>query len=152
MLYHYVADTNNDQVDTPTVCRLSSQAEYKLWHHRLGHPSPTCLCNIHTYVRGVTRLKQVVSRRFLSCSITIKKDTSAPTKHNRVKQQVAEEHIHPGQHLHMNLVFVRGGEFKDTDDQAYLITSRFCSYLIIVDRVTSYKELFLTSTKHPPIQ
>jgi len=152
--YHYVDDTNNDQVTRSNAQRLSSQADYELWYHHIGHPNPTCLCNMHKYARGVPKLKQSVFHRYPSCSTNIKKDTGAPTKHNRVKHQVVEERICPGQHLHMDFGFVRGSAFKDKDDQGCIITSidGFRSYLIIVDRATRYKWLLLTSTKHPPIQ
>ena len=103
---------------------------------------------------GVPTLKQLAFHRCPSCWINIKKDTGASIKYNRVKQQLVEKCIRPGQHLHMDFSFFRGSAFKDNDDQGHLITSidGFRSYLIIFDWVTRYKCLFLTSTKHPPIQ
>ena len=53
----------------------------------------------------------------------------------------------------MEFCFVRGRTFKSKDDQGQLVTiiDDFRLYVIIVDRDTHYKRLFLTKTKHLPI-
>ena len=71
---------------------------------------------MYKYARSVPKLKQPAFHRCPSCSVNIKKYTGAPTKYNRIKQQVAEERIRPGQHLHMSFGVVRGSVFKDKND------------------------------------
>ena len=58
-----------------------------------------------------------------------------------------------GQHFHMDFGFVRGSEYKVKNETGPTITSidGFNSYLIIVDRVTRYIWIFLTTSKSPPI-
>ena len=59
----------------------------------------------------------------------------------------------PGQHFHMDFGFVRGSGYAIKQENAPTVTSinRYNSYLIIVDRVTRYIWIFLTSSKTPPI-
>ena len=59
----------------------------------------------------------------------------------------------PGQHFHMDFGFVRGSEYKVKGENQPTITSidGYNSYLIIVDRVSRYIWIFLTSSKAPPI-
>ena len=54
----------------------------------------------------------------------------------------------------MDFGFVRGSAFSGVDEMGRTITSidGFCSYLVIVDRATRYKWVFLTTTKHPPLK
>ena len=53
----------------------------------------------------------------------------------------------------MDFGFVRGSEYKLKNETGSSITSidGFNSYLIIVDRVTRYMWIFLTTSKLPPI-
>ena len=136
--HHY--DMEAPSITKPTVCRLSSHAEYELWHHRLGHPNATYLCNMHKYARGVPELKQLAFHKCPSCSINIKKDTSAPIKHSRPTINKAEDCIRPGQHMHIYFGFVRGSKYKRKDDKGRLVTilDGFRSYLIVY-RATRYK-------------
>lgn len=139
---------------TPIVRRLSSRAEFELWHHRLGHPNPQAVAQAHKYCKGVPKLQIPAFYQCASCMAgKIKKQVSKPTKSAKPQPIQAEERIHPGQHLHMDFGFVRGTAFRDKDEQGRTITSidGFRSYLIIVDRATRYKWVFLTTTKHPPI-
>ena len=75
------------------------------------------------------------------------------TKKTMAKPVQPTEKLQPGQHLHMDFGFVRGSAFSKKDELGRTITSLdgFRSYLIIVDRATRYKWLFLTTTKHPPL-
>ena len=58
-----------------------------------------------------------------------------------------------GQNFHMDFGFVRGSEFQIKQEHRPTITSidGFNSYLIIVDRVTRYTRIFLTTSESPPI-
>jgi hypothetical protein len=62
--------------------------------------------------------------------------------------------LHPGQHLHMDFSFLQGSAFAAKTKDGQLITSidGFRSYLIIVDRATRYKWVFLTTTRNPPLK
>ena len=58
-----------------------------------------------------------------------------------------------GQHFHMDFGFGRGGGYRLKTDNNKTITSidGYNSYLIIVDQVTRYMWIFLTSSKSTPI-
>ena len=58
-----------------------------------------------------------------------------------------------GQHFHMDFGFVRGSGYSIKQENKPTVTSidGFSSYLIIVDRVTRYLWVFLTTSKSPPI-
>ena len=58
-----------------------------------------------------------------------------------------------GQHFHMDFGFVQGSEYRVKQEHSPTTTSidGFNSYLIIMDRVTQYIWVFLTTSKSPPI-
>ena len=58
-----------------------------------------------------------------------------------------------GQYFHMDFKFVRGSSYsiKRKDQPTITSIDRYSSYLIIVDRITRYVWIFLTSSKAPPI-
>ncbi len=60
---------------------------------------------------------------------------------------------HAGQHFHMDFGFVRGSGYSIKQENKPTVTSidGFSSYLIIVDRITRYLWVFLTTSKSPPI-
>ena len=60
----------------------------------------------------------------------------------------------PGQHFHMDFGFVRGSTYAIKKENGPTITSKdgYNSYLLIVDRATRYMWLFLTASKHPPVE
>jgi hypothetical protein len=151
--YHYM-HTNMKEEINPTVRKLSTRSEFELWHQRLGHPNTTVLCKMHKYARGIPTLKAPDFYKCTSCSLCkIRKDLSTSTKATLSKVIVPEEKFHVGQHLHVDFGFLRGSAFAKKDKDGRTITSldRFRSYLVIVDRATRYKWLFLTKTKHPPL-
>lgn len=152
--YHYSQDQHTVEV-TPTIHRLSTRAEFELCHHRLRHPNATTLQCMHKYERGVPKLTEPAFYKCQTCAATkVKKDNAPPTKTKIPTSISAEEHICPGQHLHMDFGFVRGSAFSGVDEMGRTITSidGFRSYLVIVDRATRYKWVFLTTTKHPPLK
>jgi dUTP pyrophosphatase len=153
--YHYLHHDTSMPPMTAKVRKMSSLSEYELWHHRLGHPSSAVLEKMHKYARGVPKLR---TPDFYNCQLCtlgkIRKDSSTSTRSTKKSTPIQPtERIHPGQHLHMDFGFVRGSAFSKKDKHGCTITSidGFRSYLIIVDRATHYKWLFLTTTKHPPI-
>jgi len=61
----------------------------------------------------------------------------------------------PGQMYHMDFGFVRGSDFKKKEEEdGRIITCRdgYNSYLIIVDRYSSYTWVMLSRSKDPPLK
>ena len=154
--YHYLPSDDIKEIDQASIRRLSTLSEYTLWHHRLGHPNDTVLGKMHQFARGVPKLRTPDFYKCQTCSLgKIKKDASTKTKASLpTPAPTPKETIHPGQHLHADFGFVRGSAFSKIDEQGRLITSKdgFRSYLIVVDRATRYKWVFLTTTRHPPLK
>jgi dUTP pyrophosphatase len=151
--FHYI-DTDVKEEICPTIRKLSTRSEFKLWHNRMGHPNSTVLCKMHKYARGIPTLKTPDFYKCKSCSYCkIKKDSSTKTRATLSTVPTPVEKFHVGQHLHMDFGFLRGSAFAQKDKEGRTITSidGFRSYLVIVDRATRYKWLFLTKTKHPPL-
>ena len=146
------------------VRSLSSRASYELWHHRLGHPSQHIMENIYKYVDGVPRLKHNDLWKCSSCAQgKLKKShigvSPKPQKHVKPLKPPPhpppqERHLSPGQALHMDYGFVRSSGWKAKDDYGKTITSLdgYRSYLLIVDKATRYKWIFLSRTKVPKIE
>ena len=59
-----------------------------------------------------------------------------------------------GQMFHMDFGFVRGTDFKENNKDGRIVTSRdgYNSYLIIIDRYSSYTWIMLSASKDPPIE
>jgi hypothetical protein len=154
--YHYLNTNDSKHVDQPSIRHLSSLSEYTLWHHHLGHPSDAVMQKMHQYARGIPKLKVPDFYKCQTCALgKIKKDSSTKLKGTLPPVPIQpKEQIHPGQHLHADFGFVRGSTFSKFDEHGRLITSadNFRSYLIIVDRATRYKWIFLTKTCHPPLK
>ena len=152
--YHYLPMEKSEL--QPRIRRMSSRSEYELWHHRMGHPNPSTLQKMHKYARGIPKLKLPEFYNCQSCSLNkIKKDATLVTRATKQSPEIVpQEKFHVGQHLHMDFGFLRGSSFAAKNDKGRLITTidGFRSYLIIVDRETRYKRVFLTTTKHPPLQ
>ena len=152
--YHYIP-TNIQATIQPTIRRLSTKLEFELWHHCLGHANASVLTNMHHYARGIPKLKEPDFYKCKSCSLCkIKKDSSTKTQATRKATPQPTEKLHVGQHLHMDFGFLRGSAFAEKDEKGRTVTSLdgFRSYLIVVDRATRYKWVFLTKTKHPPLK
>ena len=153
MWFHYLKVGHLS--DTPSIRKLSTISEFELWHHRMGHMNPQTLCQMHKYARGIPKLKEPDFYKCQTCSFTkLRKDSSTKSKATLPKPlPMPEEKFHSGQHLHMDFGFVRGTKFVQKDDQGRTITSidGFRAYLIVVDRATRTKYIFLTTTKHPPL-
>ena len=110
---------------------------------------------MHHYARGVPKLREPDFYKCKSCALCkIKKDSSTSTRATRKEPLQPTEKLHVGQHLHMDFGFLRGSAFSKKDDAGRTITSidGFRSYLIVVDRASRYKWVFLTKTKHPPLK
>jgi hypothetical protein len=66
--YHYL-ETNVQELVQPTIRKLSSQSEFELWHHRMGHPNKTVLQKMHKYARGIPQLKEPSFYKCQLCSL-----------------------------------------------------------------------------------
>ena len=154
--YHYLNTDDAKHMDTPSIRRLSTLSQYTLWHHRLGHPNDAVMMKMHKFAKGIPKFKTPDFYKCQTCALgKIKKDSSTKTKASLPSSlPTPTEQIHPGQHLHADFGFVRGSAFSRIDEKGRTFTSRdgFRSYLIIVDRATRYKWVFLTKTKHPPLK
>ena len=154
MWFHYAHDTPS-AIDKPTVYRLSQRAAFEVWHHRLGHVNPSTVELMHKYAIGVPKLRSNSLYKCATClACKTKKSSHSPTKSISKTLPIPTEHHHPGQHLHMDFGFVRGSDWssKNADDKLITIIDGFRSHLIIVDRATRYKWIFLTTTKTPPLK
>ena len=152
--FHYAHDTPSN-ADKPIIHRLSQRAAFEVWHHRLGHVNPSTVEQMHKYAIGVPKLRSNSLYKCATClACKMKKASHSPTKSIPKSLPIPTEQLHPGQHLHMDFGFVRGSDWSSTNGEGKLITSidGFRSYLIIVDRATRYKWIFLTTTKAPPLK
>ena len=61
--------------------------------------------------------------------------------------------VKPGQHFHMDFGFVRGSNYNVKEEDGPTVTSKdgYNSYLLIIDRATRFTWIFLTTSKHPPV-
>ena len=151
-----------------------------LWHGRLAHVGEQVTSQIHKHVEGIDRPLRF--NPFFKCGTCVpnkmsKQPHSRTNKHktrNKNKNdkntditQVKHPRDHPenmesdnttegnpGQYFHMDFGFVRGTGYRVKTENAPTVTSidGFNSYLIIVDRITRYLWVFLTTSKSPPIE
>ena len=145
----------------PKLKILTNRASYELWHNRLGHPSQHVMENIHKYADGVPRLKHNDLWKCASCAqgkfrkkpIGQKQRSShqPPSPKPPPQPPPPSVSLSPGQALHMDYAFVRGTGWKSKDETGTTITSLdgFRSYLLIVDKATRYRWIFLFRTKVP---
>lgn len=147
-------EVDREQYGARVHAAQARHQEYVLWHNRLGHPGENIMGNIHRYVDGIPHLRP---NRMWKCGSCVPgkfaKQTigKARKAHDKGTQSRTWD---PGQGLHMDFGFVRGSKWKEKDEQGNTITSidGYRSYLLIVDRATRYKWLFLTKRKTPPIE
>ena len=138
---------------TPILRRLSKAATHELWHQRLCHPGESVTNNISRTTEGVPNLSQG-RNDFYKC------ETCMRAKMKRMKKfklapSVKDNMVHgAGQMFHMDFGFVRGSDFKIKEDDGRIITSRdgYNSYLIIVDKFSSYTWIMLSRSKDPPLE
>ena len=137
------------------VNSLTVNAQYHLWHHRLGHPSHKIMMEAQKHCIGIPKLKQPP---FFSCntcnSSKFRKTHIGPTKSVSQNQApLKSEKIEVGQHLHLDFGFVRGSDYSRKDENGKLVTSTdgFRSYCLVIDRASRYITIILTKTKKPPI-
>ena len=153
-----------EQRKNALIRSMSNRASYELWHNRLGHPSQHIMENIHKYVDGVPRLSHNDLWKCSSCSqgklrkTPIGKPTKPPQSFLQPKPPPQPpppqpQTLYPGQGLHMDYGFVRGSAWKTKDADGKTITSLdgYRSYLLIVDKATRYKWIFLSRTKVPKV-
>ena len=154
MWFHYAHDTPSG-TEKPVIHRLSQRTAFEVGHHRLEHINPRTVKQMHQYATGVPKLKANPLHKCATClACKTKKTSHSPTKSAKYGPPQPEERFKPGQHLHMNFDFVLGSDWSFKNEGGKLITSidGFRSYLIVVDMVTRYKWVFLTTTKSPPLK
>ena len=137
------------------VKTLSDGANYELWHHRLGHPGHKIMEKISKHVIGVPKLK---ANKFYSCSscnsAKFRKQHIGPKKRSTPKVPSLDSTFEVGQHLHADFGFVRGKDWsRRTENDNKLVTSmdNYRGYCLVIDRKSRYVWIFLSKTKHPPI-
>ena len=173
--YHYL---NNalpstkppSQSGASIIRNMSYPALFELWHLRLGHPGTKIIEQIHKHVIGIPLLR---GNKFYNCSscmygkfcnkpISKNKSTSTQksdmhtttTTTTTTTQQQQQNFAAVGQHLHMDYGFVRGSDWSRKENDGKLVTSidKYRSYLLVIDRYSRYIWIYLTKSKHPPIE
>ena len=162
--YHYFEPINNQHFNalnksTAVINKLTDSALYELWHHRLGHPGKKATEKMHANVNGVPHLRPNQFHCCTSCMIgKFKKTHIGKKRHIQQKPptsaSIPEPTLGIGENLHMDYGFVRGSDWSKEDNDGKLVTSvdNFRSYLIVVDRASRYIWVYLTKTKHPPVE
>jgi deoxyuridine 5'-triphosphate nucleotidohydrolase len=155
----------------PRINRLTSAAQYELWHQRTAHAGASTLESLHLHAKGVPKVRGNAFFRCPSCmagKLCTKRAIGKKEKKTRIKNAKNEmtqklddivDDIHmpdaaPGQHFHMDFGFVRGSEYRMKTEDGKTVTSRDGknSYLLIIDRSSRYIWVFLSDTKKPPIE
>lgn len=134
---------------TPIIRKMHAGAEFELWHQRLGHAGDKALANVHKCADGIPNLPPN-RQYFYKCECCMRGKVIAAVKNKHTTSTAKRR----GEQFHMDFGFVRGSSYKSTNEKGKLVTSKdgYNSYLLIVDAFTRYSWVFLTSTKHPPIQ
>ena len=166
---------NPNLTSTPKVSRLNDACMSNLWHGRLAHAGEDVTKEIHKHVLGINR--PLKHNPLYKCPPCLPNKMSKASHKRKAKYRRQTKNVAPtlapqivavddptnqedcltegaaGQHFHMDFGFVRGSKYSVKQENAPTITSvdGYNSYLIIVDRVTRYVWVFLTTSKSPPI-
>ena len=165
---------NPSLTSTPKVGRLNDACMSNIWHGRLAHAGEDTIDEIHKHVLGIDRpLKR---NPLYKCGSCLPNKISKASHKRKTKYRRKTKNLEPilaphtiaihdpanqddgiaqsvaRQHFHMDFGFVRGSKYSVKQENAPTITSvdGYNSYLIIVNRVTRYVWIFLTSFKSPP--
>ena len=149
------------------INKLSTAANYELWHQRLCHPGANVMQIIHKHANGVPTLRGNSFYKCPSCMLG-KCNKSYHLKSHKQKlksllEQPQEEmeiddifmpQALPGQHFHFDFGFMRTKHYQEEDSEGNLQTSvdGKNAYLLVVDRATRYMWVYLSSSKQPPIE
>ena len=138
---------------TPVLRRLSKAATHELWHQRLCHPGESVTNNISKATEGVPNLSHG-RNEFYKCETCMRAKMQKIKKFNLSGNTRDSKVSGPGQMFHMDFGFVRGSDFKVKEGDGRIITSRdgYNSYLIIVDKYSSYTWIMLARSKDPPLE
>ena len=155
----FVSSPNNSKSTLSAhVCTLVHAANFELWHQQLAHPGNRTMENIHMYANGVPTLKGNAFWKCPSCiSSKMQKrpigKNNAKTIHKPVSVISTAAKKCLGQHWHMDFGFMHGSSYKKTDSGS-TITSMdgYNSYLLIIERHLRFIWIFLTQSKHPPLE
>ena len=150
-----------------TVKRLNYVYLSALWYGQLGCAGNNVMDNIHKHVKGID---QPLKRNFFYKRASyfpnkiIKRALGTKYKRGRKRKTESTDHKifsneedgingEPGHIFHMDFGLVRGSTYRIKQEHGLTTTSidGFNSYLIIVDRVTRYIWVFLTTSKSPPM-
>jgi len=141
------------EVLTPIIRRLSKAALHELWHQRLCHPGETVTKNIARTSEGVPNLSHG-RNEFYKCETCMRAKMRKSNKSHLNCDSRDSTVRGPGQMFHMDFGFVRGSDFKQKESDGKIITSKdgYNSYLVVVDRYSSYTWIMLSRSKDPPLQ
>ena len=137
---------------SPILRRLSKAALHELWHQRLCHPGETVTSTVSRTAEGVPVLTHG-RNAFYKCDACMRAKVQRTAKpHNNTTKDSPV--YGAGQMFHMDFGFVRGTDFKTKNEEGRIVTSRdgYNSYLIIVDRHSSYTWVMLSKNKDPPVE
>ena len=164
--YHEPPSQTTDE--KATINKISTAATYELWHQRTGHASSHALQVLHQHAKGVPKLKGNAFYKCPSCmtgKLATKRSLASRKKLKCIPippQDQDENPLQgePGQHYHMDFGFVRAKENslditkRNIKNPGKITTSidGFKCYLIVIDRVTRYTWIFLSTTKDPPVE
>ena len=145
---------------TPSINKLSTAANYELWHQRLCHPGPNIMQTIHKHSKGVPQLRGNSFWKCASCMMG-KCDKSYHVKHPAKKLQSLltdttskeeEDDIYmpsalPGQHFHFDFGFMRTKHYQQEDQDGRTQTSidGKNAYLLVIDRKTRYMWVYVNN-------
>ena len=113
-----VDDINYNPTTIPALRHMSARAEYELWHQRLAHAGEKFMSSIYQRVDEIPNLHKH-KHNFHRCECCMRgKVKSAPKKKTTSIQTTAR-----GQMFHMDFGFVRGSEYKTTNEKGKIVTS-----------------------------
>ena len=147
------ARNKNNPFHEPHVFKITSQAQYELWHQRTLHSGTTVLENLPHCVDSVPKNLCTCKHNFFHCDSCSKGKATKPLVNKDEDIKCSQ----PGERFHMDFGFVRSeDEIKNKDGfilKGPLICSHngYNSYLLAVDKYSRYIWVFLSKTKVPPI-
>lgn len=148
-----------------SIQKLNNACHWNLWNGILSYVGESVTTQINKHVIGI-------KRPIATCLLNKKyknshKRTNKKSNTIKTKQTIQISGDNPGyvehdelnweevgEHFHIDVGFVWRPGCKIKQENVPTVTSidKYNSYLIIVDRITGYLWLFLTTSKSPPIE
>ena len=162
-----IIPSSEEQQSQHTINKLSTAANYELWHQRLCHPGANVMQVIHKHSNGVPILR---GNSFYKCASYMlgkckklyhlksnkKKLQSLITKNKEHKEtdDLYMPQALPGQHFHFDFGFMHTKHCQEEDSEGNLQTrvDSKNAYLLVVDRATRYMWVYLSSSKQRPLE